>query len=92
MTLQQIKLWGPFVCASCLTFLAYRTLWDTGSYFAYLSLLGVLSVLLAARLLFQTGAKVWPMAGVVTGLLVGQWWFVQSLINRLFFRFSGFAP
>jgi hypothetical protein len=92
MTLQQVKLWGPFACASCLTILASKTLWSTSSYYTYLSLLGVMSVLLAARLLFQTGTKVWPMAGVVTGLLVGQWWFVQSLINRLFFRFSGFAP
>lgn len=92
MTLQQVKLWGPFACASCLTILASRTLWNTNSYFTYLSLLGVVSVLLAARLLFQTGAKVWPMTAVITGLLVGQWWFVQSLILRSFFRFSGFAP
>lgn len=92
MTLQQVKLWGPFACASCLTILASKTLWNTSSYYTYLSLLGVVSVLLAARLLFQAGTKVRPMAGVITGLLVGQWWFVQSLINRAFFRFSGFAP
>lgn len=92
MTLRQVKLWGAFACASCITFLVYKTLASTDWYFVYLSFLGMLSVLLAARLLFQTGTKVWPMAAVVTGLLVSQWWFVQRLINRLFFYFSGFAP
>jgi hypothetical protein len=33
-----------------------------------------------------------PIAGVAIGLLIGQWWFFQRLINRLFFHFSGFAP
>jgi len=92
MTLRQVKTWGPFACASCLTSLAYKTLWDTQSYFTYLSLLGLLSLLLAARFLFQTGARAWPITGVTTGLLLGQWWFVQSLILRTFWSINGFAP
>lgn len=92
MTFRHVKLWGAFAGASCLTYLVYRTQASTNWYFTYLTLLGVLSILLAARLLFQTGRKGWPVAGVVTGVLVGQWWLVQRIINRLFFHFSGFAP
>ena len=92
MTLPHLKLWGAFAGASCLTFLVYKTQWSTDWYLAYLALLGVLSILLAARLLVQPGENGWPEAGVVTGLLIGQWWLVQRLINRLFFYFAGFAP
>jgi hypothetical protein len=92
MYLQQLKLWMPFVCASGLSILVSRALWNTSSYYMYLGVLGVVSVVLAARILFQAGTKVWPVAGVVAGLLLGQWWLVQAVLLRAFFRLSGFAP
>lgn len=92
MNLQQVKPWVPFVFASVLTFLVYKTLWASDWYYAYLSLLGVLSAVMAARLFLQTGIERWPVAGVTIGLLFGQWWLVEALILRAFWRINGFAP
>ena len=60
-----LALWAPFVGASMLTLLAHKTLWATAWYWVYLSLLGILSGVLAARVLFQTGLKRWPIVGVM---------------------------
>lgn len=87
-----LVLWPAFTFASVLTFLASKTLWATGWYWACLSMLGVLCGVLAANVLHKTGLKFWPIVGVTTGLLVGQWWFVQALILRISWMSTGFAP
>jgi hypothetical protein len=87
-----IAAWILFIGVSALTYLVYATLWDARWYFLYLSIFGLLACALAFHLLRQTGLRFWPVAGVTIVLLIGQWWVVQRLINRLFFHFSGFAP
>lgn len=87
-----VTLWAPFACACLLTFVAYKTLWATQWYWTFLSLLGVLSCLLAFRVLKKTGLKWWSIASVTIGLLMGQWWFVERLILRIFWQLNGFAP
>ncbi|TWD85566.1 hypothetical protein FB547_10578 [Variovorax beijingensis] len=82
----------PFACASILSFLAYRTLSASEWYYVWLWLLTGLSAVLAARLLWQAGFKCAAAAGTTIGLLVGQWWLVEALILRAFWRINGFAP
>jgi hypothetical protein len=92
MNLRQAGSWVPFACASILSFVAYRTLSASEWYYALLWLLAGLSVVLAARLLFQAGFKAWPVAATAIGLLAGQWWLVEALILRAFWRLNGFGP
>ena len=84
--------WALFGGASLLTWTAYKTLWATDWYWIYLSLLGTLSAGLAIAVLRQAGFRFLPVAGVIVGLLVGQWWFVQAVILQLFWRVGGMAP
>jgi hypothetical protein len=90
--MKSLRLWGPFVCASLLTFLAYKTFWAAERYYLFLSLLGILSCFFAVMVLKRTGRTWSAVAGVTIGLLIGQWWFVENLILRAFWRFGGFAP
>lgn len=85
-------IWAPFAIASALTFLVYRSLWALEWYWTVLSLLGGVCGILAIRILRQTGLHPWPILGVVVGLLVGQWWFIQTMVLQLLWRSNGFAP
>lgn len=87
-----VTLWTPFALASLCTFLAYKTLWAIELYWVVLALLGALSCCLAARVLLRTGWKPLPLVGVVIGLIVGQWWLIQTLILQALWRINGFAP
>ena len=85
-------LWAFFIGTSLLTSIAYWTLWATSWYWTLLSILGVLSGILAAKILLLTGLKHRPIIGVAMGLLLGQWWFVVTLITQIFWSIGGFAP
>lgn len=90
--MKSLRLWGGFVCASLLTVWTYKTFWAAERYYLFLSLLGILSCFFAITVLKKTGPKWGAVAGVTIGLLVGQWWFVENLILRAFWRFGGVAP
>ena len=81
-----------FVVASMLTFLAYKVLWATEWYWGYLSVLGIISATLAIRFLIQKGLKLWPVVGVILGLMIGQWWLVEALILQVTWSLNGFVP
>lgn len=84
--------WALFVCVSLLTWTAYKTLWASEFYWVYLSCLGVLSICLGLMVLRKAEWGLLSVIGVVGGLLLGQWWFVQVVILRLFWQIGGFAP
>lgn len=84
--------WALFTFASLLAWGAYKTLWRTEWYVAWLSLLGLLNACLAISVVRRTGLKFLPMTGVIAGLLLGQWWLVQLVIVQFFWRLGGFAP
>ena len=94
MTLKsQLALWAPFAIASLLTSIVYTTLWTIGWYWVLLSLLGVLSGILAARILVHTGPpRRWSVAGVTVGLILGQWWFIEFGAMQIVWSIRGFAP
>jgi hypothetical protein len=85
-------LWVPFVVASLFTLLVYVTSWTLGPYWLVLSMLGILSVGLAIRVLAHTGPEAWAIAGVVVGLIVGQWWALELGAMQLLWGIRGFAP
>jgi len=84
--------WGLFVCTSLLTVLAYKTFWAAERYYLFRSLLGIWNGFFAVMVLKRTDRKWGAVAGVAIGLVIGQWWFVENLVLRAFWRFGGFAP
>lgn len=85
-------LWSPFVIVSLLTFLVHETAWAVGPYWKLLSLGGVLSSILAVRIVAHTGLRLRPVVFVVIGLIVGQWWFIEFMTAQLLWSIRGFAP
>lgn len=88
----QLSLWAPFAVSSSLTLLVYTTLWAAAWYWVLLSLLGILSGILAARVLAHTGLRRWPVIGVAAGLFLGQWWLVEAVTMQALWSIKGFAP
>ena len=74
---------------STFTHIAYATLAGTLWYFCYLSVFGVITCALATNIVRGTGCRFQPLFCVMLILLIGQWWIVQRVINRLFFHFAG---
>lgn len=87
-----INLWSPFVVVSALTLSVYMTLWESKWYWVALSMLGLLSMMLGARILASTGLRRLPVAGVFIGLFLGQWWFVEAAGMQIIWRVNGIAP
>jgi hypothetical protein len=88
----QLYLWAPFAISSVLTSLVYTTLWAFGWYWILLTLLGILSGILAARIFLRTGLRRSSVVGVAFGLVVGQWWFIEFVAMQMLWRIRGFAP
>ena len=84
--------WGTFAVTSLLTMVVRATFWYTKWYWAYLSILGILSVVFAAMALKGSGFRLWAAASVVVGLLIGQGWFVEGMAAQILWSISGFAP
>ena len=88
----KLSLWLAFATASLLTLWVRNIFWNLGCYFELLAALGILCVILAAAILVREGLRLWVVAGVLFGLIIGQLWFIEGIAMFLFFKFSGFAP
>ena len=89
---KELLIWVPFVVASVATVVAHNTLWATDWYRGYLAAFGVLCCVLGVVVLAKTGTRRWSIAGVIVGLLIGQWWLIQILILAISWRVAGFSP
>lgn len=87
-----LLIWGAFAFASLVTVVVNRTLWYAEWYWEYLSILGIISAVLAVVALKVSGLRLWAVATVVLGLLIGQLWFVQGLVAGIIWSIRGFAP
>jgi len=85
-----LGLWGPFVVSSIATWLANRTMWWSPSYEHILAALGLLSLALATRVLLNAGFMMWPIVGVLLGLLIGQLWFFETVYVLAIWSLVGF--
>jgi hypothetical protein len=84
--------WVGFILVSLASLVAYRTAWDVSFYWPLLYCLAVAAAVMAIVVLRQTGMKLWSLAAVVVGLLVGQWGLLQLLLVVAFWKWRGFAP
>ncbi|MDO9166724.1 MAG: hypothetical protein Q7U13_11520 [Rhodoferax sp.] len=90
---KNLLVWASFAAASTLSLIVDRSLWWAGqTYWVLLSLLAIASAILAFRVLARTGLKALPIAGVVLGLLIGQWWLIEFCATTALWRIRGFAP
>jgi hypothetical protein len=85
-------LWSSYLIASLLTLLVYETAWEVRSYWMLLSLCGLLSSILAVKIVVHTGLRLWPILLVSLGLVVGQWWFIKFITVQILWSIKGFAP
>lgn len=84
--------WTTFVVAAVLTWLVYLQGWMIGPYYLLLSVLGLLNVGLGIWVVLMHGVGWRSVLLVIAGLLVGQWWFVQSVLVQGIWSIRGFAP
>lgn len=84
--------WAIFWLLAILTQLASARLWMLTSYELMLSALAIFSAALGVWILITTRFAWRSVALVVLGLIVGQWWLVESLAMMAFWSLRGFAP
>ena len=88
----QLSIWGPFIAATLLSWGVAETAWSIRSYYFLIGSLGIVSIVLAVRVLRRTGAKLWAVLGVIVGLVIGQLRTIEGAVTNLFWAFRGFAP
>lgn len=91
-TRSRFSVWGPFVLAVLLSWIVGETSWPTSTYYLVLNLLGILSVILAGRVLVHTGLKLFPILGVLVGLVLGQLRIIERATALFLWKLGGFAP
>jgi hypothetical protein len=89
---EKVSRWLPFWVTSVIAFSVYKALWAIDSYWALLSILGILSCILAIRVIIYTGLNFRALALVIAGLVLGQWWFIEIIIVKILWGIRGFAP
>ena len=90
---KNLLVWVSFGAAVTLSLTVDRTLWWAGqTYWILLSVLAILNGILAFGVLARTGLKTLPIIGVVLGLLIGQWWLIESFATTALWSIRGFAP
>jgi uncharacterized membrane protein YqgA involved in biofilm formation len=86
----QVYKWGPFIAASIATRIAFAKAWDSQWYGHILVALGLLSLIFGIRVLAKTGLRLWPIAGVLLGLAIGQLWFLEFVFAWI--AWKGLSP
>jgi hypothetical protein len=84
--------WAIFWLFTILTQLASARLWMLASYELVLSALAIISAGLGLWILITNRFAWRSVILVVLGLIVGQWWLVESLTMMAFWSIRGFAP
>ena len=74
------------------TLVIYSRLWMVSGYHLYLSLLAIVSALLALWTLIANRSTWRAIMLVTLGLVIGQWWLIQFVIAQLLWGVRGFAP
>ena len=85
-------MWLCFWMGNAATWLAYRTLWMVGRYELILGMLSVVTSAVAVVVAIRSKFEKSTLALLGCGLLIGQWWFVQKILMRVYWTIGGFAP
>jgi hypothetical protein len=91
-TKKQIIMWVAFWLFAVLTWVVYSGLWMKGWYYLALSALGIISLFLAIGILATKGRTCRSIILIVLGLVIGQWWLIESLAMMALWGIRGFAP
>ena len=74
--------WGAFALCNGLTWVAYIRLWMRPDYTLILGGAGAITVVVAAALLLASRNRHRDMLLIVIGLLIGQWWLMETWLLR----------
>lgn len=91
-TKKQKVMWVAFWLIAVLTWIVYSSLWMKGWYYLALSMLGIISLFLAIGILITKGRTYRSITLIVLGLVIGQWWIIETLAMIAFGKIKGFAP
>ena len=89
---RHLSIWGPFVLTTLLTLAVDAMGWRLSTWFWPLSILGLLSLVSGIWVIWRTRGRLWTILLVVTGLIIGQLWFIQFAFAILIWSVRGFAP
>jgi len=87
--------WTAFLLSTLLTWLVHpilSLLWMVGWQFVAQQVLAIASIILGIAILAPKGRTVLSIILVISGLVVGQWWFIEDIAVQIIWRVRGFAP
>jgi hypothetical protein len=86
-----IKIWLAFVIVSITTPVVYKTAYAIPGFLVILGLLAVCATALAVMALRTSGVHVWSVIAALVGLVIGQWWLIESALVLASMIRPGFA-
>ena len=92
LTPRKVLSWLIFAVGSALTWYMYIFMTSLGQYYEFLSILGVLTLGSGIWVLKEHDWTRSSIISVLLGLLLGQWWFLESGLAIVLWTIQGFAP
>lgn len=77
-------MWTLFGLVSLITTVFFRYGWSVPGYFTVLIILGITSLVLAFRVLANTGPRSPSFLLVAIGLIAGRWWYIDIASLMIF--------
>jgi len=85
------SLWILFWLGNAATWVAVRTLWMSEIYALALGVLSSLTIIAALMTAIRSRFRRRTVIVLLCGLLIGQWWAVETGLLRAYWALSGFA-
>ena len=92
MSVSLTQLWILFGISNMITWIAYQTLWMTDRYHLTLTILALCATSVAFLVAVKSRFRFRSLSFLILGLLIGQWWWVQSFLMKTIWTLNGFAP
>ncbi len=86
------SLWLLFWTGNAATWVAVRALWMSEIYTLILGALSTATIVVALVIALCSKLSMRGVIALACGLLVGQWWLIETGLLRAYWTFSGFAP
>lgn len=85
-------LWLLFWTGNAATWVAVRTLWMSEIYTLALGVISTATIIVAVVMALCPKLRMRGVIAFACGLLVGQWWLIETGLLRAYWTFSDFAP
>lgn len=86
-----LKIWIAFLVVSIVTPVVYKTAYAIPGFLVILGLLATVATALAVMALRKSGLHVWSVTAALVGLVIGQWWLIQSALVLASMILPGFG-